>query len=107
MYGGSGIGINKFASDAEKKAAWKFITWATSPEIQLRILKKTGGTPTRNSVYNMEEVKQAAQASSEESQYPNVVPPSGRRGRTATSVSVRTSRSGRNSTRSSTRRSRR
>ncbi|MFC7197950.1 extracellular solute-binding protein [Halospeciosus flavus] len=75
IYGGSGIGINKFASDAEKKAAWKFITWATSPEIQLRILKKTGGTPTRNSVYNMEEVKQAAQASSEESQYPNVVPP--------------------------------
>ncbi len=75
IYGGSGIGINKFSTDAQKKAAWKFLTWATSPEIQLRVLKKTGGTPTRTSVYNMEEVKQAAKKPTEKSEFPNVVPP--------------------------------
>ncbi|WP_254546908.1 extracellular solute-binding protein [Halomarina pelagica] len=74
IYGGSGIGINKYASAAEKKAAWKFIVWATSPETQLKILKRTGGTPTRTSVYQMEEVKQAASKPTEKSNYPNVVP---------------------------------
>ncbi|RBI64466.1 sugar ABC transporter substrate-binding protein [halophilic archaeon] len=75
IYGGSGIGINKHASDAEKKAAWQFLVWATKPKTQLKILKRTGGTPTRTSVYNMDEVKNASKKSTSESQYPNVVPP--------------------------------
>lgn len=53
IYGGSGIGINKYATDIEKEAAWFFITWATSKEMQLRILTEpTGGAlPTVKSAY--------------------------------------------------------
>ncbi|HAS73444.1 MAG TPA: hypothetical protein DCS67_04810 [Clostridiales bacterium UBA8960] len=53
IYGGSGIGINKYATDIEKEAAWFFITWATSKEMQLRILTEpTGGAlPTIKSAY--------------------------------------------------------
>lgn len=53
IYGGSGIGINKYATELEKEAAWFFITWATSKEMQLRILTEpTGGTlPTIKSAY--------------------------------------------------------
>ena len=32
IFGGTGIGINKYASDEEKKAAWLFLVWATSPQ---------------------------------------------------------------------------
>ncbi len=54
IYGGSGIGINKYATQAEKEAAWFFITWATSKEMQLRILTEpTGGAlPTIKSAYD-------------------------------------------------------
>lgn len=54
IYGGSGIGINKYASEIEKEAAWFFITWATSKEMQLRILTEpTGGAlPTIKSAYD-------------------------------------------------------
>lgn len=75
IYGGSGVGINADATDAEKVAAWEFISWATSPDIQFRVLERTGGTPTRNSVYEREEVQQAKEKPTEESEYPNVVPP--------------------------------
>src|SRR5919199_2352249 len=61
MYGGTGIGINNSASDDEQRAAWLFVVWATSPNSQRMELfsKEGGGTPTRQSVYDMPEVKQA------------------------------------------------
>lgn len=43
LFGGAGIGINKQATQEEKDAAWFFITWATSPEMQKRILTQTEG----------------------------------------------------------------
>lgn len=53
IFGGSGIGINKYASDIEKQAAWLFITWATSKDMQLKVLKhpEGGSLPTRRSAY--------------------------------------------------------
>ncbi len=53
IYGGSGIGINRYASQREKEAAWFYITWATSKDMQLRILTDpTGGSlPTIKSAY--------------------------------------------------------
>jgi len=58
-FGGTGIGVNKYASEDEQGAAWTFVAWATSPEAQLMDLKSSvgGGTPTRESVYQMPEVK--------------------------------------------------
>lgn len=58
-YGGTGLSVNKWASEAEQKAAWLFLVWATSPKAQLMDLKSSvgGGTPTRTSVYQMPEVK--------------------------------------------------
>lgn len=52
IYGGSGIGINSYASSKKKLAAWMFIVWATSPEVQMKsFLKKDGGTlPTRTAL---------------------------------------------------------
>ncbi len=49
LYGGSGIGINSYANDRKKLAAWMFIVWATSPEVQMKsFTEKEGGTlPTR------------------------------------------------------------
>jgi multiple sugar transport system substrate-binding protein len=53
IYGGSGIGINKYATDEEKQAAWLYIVWATSKEMQLKVLKhpEGGSMPTRKSAY--------------------------------------------------------
>lgn len=53
IYGGSGIGINKYATEAEKKAAWLYIVWATSKDMQLKVLKhpEGGSLPTRKSAY--------------------------------------------------------
>ena len=67
MYGGTGLAINANASREEQEAAWLFLVWATSPETQLEGLKSEagGGTPTRTSVYEMEEVQQAASRPSE------------------------------------------
>lgn len=61
MYGGTGIGINNSADEDAQKAAWLFLVWATSPETQRAGLfsKEGGGTPTRQSVYEMPEVKKA------------------------------------------------
>lgn len=72
IYGGTGIGINKNAKDAELGAAWLFVNWATSPETQLMSLgsKVGGGTPTRTSVYEMADVK--AEIDKSPSKYPNI-----------------------------------
>ena len=59
MWGGSGIGINGFASAAKKRAAWLFIVWATSPDVQVESLRTVGGTPTRKSVFELPEIKKA------------------------------------------------
>jgi len=71
-FGGTGIGINTNAKDAELGAAWLFVNWATSPETQLMSLgsKVGGGTPTRTSVYEMPEVK--AEETKAPSKYPNI-----------------------------------
>lgn len=61
MWGGTGLGINGEISEDEQRAAWLFLVWATSPETQLSGLKSKvgGGTPTRQSVYEKPEVKEA------------------------------------------------
>ena len=66
-YGGTGVGINVAAPEKEQKAAWLFLVWATSPENQLADLKSKvgGGTPTRQSVYEMAEVKKAEEGPSD------------------------------------------
>jgi multiple sugar transport system substrate-binding protein len=53
LYGGSGIGINKYATEDEKQAAWLYIVWATSTDMQLKALKHPEGgvIPTRKSAY--------------------------------------------------------
>jgi multiple sugar transport system substrate-binding protein len=59
IFGGSGIGINKYASEEEKEAAWLFIVWATSKEMQREILlnPEGGNLPSRMSVYNEPDIK--------------------------------------------------
>jgi multiple sugar transport system substrate-binding protein len=61
MYGGTGIGINKSIPLELQKAAWLFVVWGTSPDAELIDLKSKvgGGTPTRQSVYELPEVKKA------------------------------------------------
>lgn len=61
IFGGSGIGINKFATEEEKQAAWLYITWATSKEMQLNVLlhPEGGNLPTRKSVYEVPEIRSA------------------------------------------------
>jgi len=72
MYGGTGIGINGVASEREQKAAWLFVNWATAPETQLANLtsKVGGGTPTRESIYALPEVRAARQPASK---MPNIL----------------------------------
>ncbi|MGE5582935.1 MAG: extracellular solute-binding protein [Bacillota bacterium] len=55
-WGGSNISINSYAPEKRQKAAWLYILWATSPEVQKKLLLK-GSTPTRYSVYEDPEVK--------------------------------------------------
>ena len=72
MYGGTGIGINGVAPERQQKAAWLFVNWATSPETQLSNLKSEvgGGTPTRESIYELPEVEAARKPPSK---MPNVL----------------------------------
>lgn len=72
IYGGTGIGINANAKGNELGAAWLFVNWATSPQTQLMSLgsKVGGGTPTRQSVYDLPEVK--AEITKSPSKYPNI-----------------------------------
>ncbi|GAA3807920.1 MULTISPECIES: extracellular solute-binding protein [Amycolatopsis] len=60
-YGGCGIGINGNTQPNERMAAWLFVLWATSTQTQLANLKSEagGGTPTRQSVYDLPEVRAA------------------------------------------------
>ncbi len=61
IFGGSGIGINKFATEEEKQAAWLFITWATSQEMQREVLlnPEGGNLPSRLSVYEEPDIQRA------------------------------------------------
>ncbi|MFB2552746.1 extracellular solute-binding protein [Ensifer soli] len=54
-----GIGINKNASEDLQRAAYLFAIWSTSRQLQFDVLKGLGGTPTRQSVLDMPEVKEA------------------------------------------------
>lgn len=49
FFGGYGWAINAYASDEEKEAAFRFANWATSAEMQRRLIE-LGLTPTRISV---------------------------------------------------------
>ncbi len=53
IYGGSGIGVNRYATEKEKQAAWLYIAWATTKDMQLKALKhpEGGSLPTRKSAY--------------------------------------------------------
>jgi multiple sugar transport system substrate-binding protein len=59
IYGGAGIGINKYASVKEKNAAWLYIVWATSKEMQLKVFKhpEGGSLPVRKSAYEDSQIK--------------------------------------------------
>jgi multiple sugar transport system substrate-binding protein len=72
MYGGCGIGINGVSPEQQQKAAWLFVNWATSPDVQLANLKSEvgGGTPTRASIYELPEVEAARKPPSK---IPNVL----------------------------------
>lgn len=72
IFGGTGIGVNANAQDAERGAAWLFTNWATSPATQLSSLASSvgGGTPTRQSVYELPEVMAATKRPSE---FPNIL----------------------------------
>ncbi|TCL76488.1 carbohydrate ABC transporter substrate-binding protein (CUT1 family) [Hydrogenispora ethanolica] len=56
-WGGTNISINSYASEKKQKAAWLYILWATSPNVQKKLLLR-GSTPTRYAVYNDRFVKQ-------------------------------------------------
>ncbi len=56
-----GIGINGNASEDLKRAAYIFAIWSVSRENQFNVLKGLGGTPTRKSVLEMDEVKKGMQ----------------------------------------------
>ncbi|MFD1600507.1 extracellular solute-binding protein [Halobellus rarus] len=75
LWGGTGLGINGAISDSRKLAAWKFITWATSPDVQRRAVMNGGGAPTRASVYEMDEIVAEREKPGTESQTPTIVPP--------------------------------
>jgi multiple sugar transport system substrate-binding protein len=57
--GVGGIGINGNATEDMKRAAYIFAIWSTSKQIQYDVLKGLGGTPTRKSVLELEDVKAA------------------------------------------------
>jgi multiple sugar transport system substrate-binding protein len=61
LWGGTGVAVNSYATPDEQRAAWMFINWATSPEIQKRLLME-GSTPTRTSVYQAPDVQALMQA---------------------------------------------
>jgi multiple sugar transport system substrate-binding protein len=67
LYGGTGNGINKYAKEKERRAAWLFLLWSTSPAVQLEDLKSKvgGGTPTRQSIYDLPEVQAAMEHDSD------------------------------------------
>lgn len=72
LFGGTGLGINANAQGDELGAAWLFVNWATSTETQLSSLASDvgGGTPTRQSVYDLPEVQE--QIDQSPSKFPNI-----------------------------------
>lgn len=58
-YGIGGIAINRNVAPELKKAAYLFILWVTSHDTQYQVLKDVGGTPTRMSVFELDDVKAA------------------------------------------------
>ena len=68
-----GIGVNGVAPEREQQAAWLFVLWATQKDTQLANLKSKvgGGTPTRDSVYELPEVEKARKPPSK---LPNMLP---------------------------------
>ncbi len=74
IFGGSGIGINKFAAEEEKKAAWLYIVWATSQEMQREILinPEGGNLPSRLSVYEEPDIKSKLEDTDEADQMLNI-----------------------------------
>jgi len=51
IWGGYGMGINRYASEVEQRASWLFIIWATSPAVQIEGLPLGYMPPTRYSVF--------------------------------------------------------
>jgi multiple sugar transport system substrate-binding protein len=77
LFGGTGIGISKYASEKEQKAAWLLLIWSTSPQSEYATLKSAvgGSTPARHSVYNLDDVKRGMEPGTPESkQMPNLLP---------------------------------
>ncbi len=56
---GTNIGVFSLASEKEKDAAWIFIKWFLSPEIQARWAISTGYAPVRKSSFETEIIKKA------------------------------------------------
>ena len=54
-----GIGINAASDDDHKRAAWLFVAWSTSVDVQKENLAISGGTPTRVGVGELPEIKEA------------------------------------------------
>ncbi len=52
--GGWGLGISKFST--KKEAAWKFIDFATSPDMQKLFHMKKGAIPTRRSLFEDKDI---------------------------------------------------
>lgn len=69
IFGGTGIGINKHSPEKEKRAAWLFLIWATSPQTELLVLKHPEGgvIPSRKSVYEDAEIKSVVSSKSVDS----------------------------------------
>ncbi len=55
-FGGWGLAINDDISDEQKDAAWTFIKWVTSPEIQKEMIMMGGGAVIRKSTVSDPEV---------------------------------------------------
>lgn len=76
-FGGTGLAINKYASEKEQKAAWLFLIWATAPQTQYMLLQSTtgGSTPTRYSVYELPDIQKDLQDGMPDSKkLPNLLP---------------------------------
>lgn len=58
---GTNVAIFRKAGEREKEAAWKFIKWFISKEIQARWVIKTGYLPVRKSTLEIPEVKEHLQ----------------------------------------------
>lgn len=74
-FGPAGMGINADSSPAKQRAAWKFITFATSQRAQLAGLKNAGGSLTRRSTWNHPDVQNSVNKSPGEAGIPNVAMP--------------------------------